>query len=88
MYDNAYGTGTPVARHNIKTGNQVPSDILAEIDRKIDDGNPVGGIFQFSPYNGGGGRHRADGRRSRPVLHRHGLVRRAPVTNCGGTSLL
>lgn len=55
VYDNAYGTGTPATRHNLKTGNQVPSDILAEIDRKIDDGNPVGGTFQFSLYDGGGG---------------------------------
>ena len=54
IYDTVYGTGTPAIRHNIKTGNQVPSDIMAEIDRKIDDGNPVGGTFQFSTYDGGG----------------------------------
>src|SRR5262245_16774189 len=28
MHDNVYGAGGGVARHNIKTGNQVPSDIL------------------------------------------------------------
>jgi len=55
IYDNVYGTGSGVARHNIKTGNQIPTQILAEIDRKIDDGNPVGGGFQFSSYNGGTG---------------------------------
>jgi len=54
IYDNTYGTGTPASRHNLKTGNQIPSDIMAEVDRKIDDGNPVGGTFQFSTYNGGG----------------------------------
>ena len=52
VYDSTYGTGTPAVRHNLKTGNQVPSDILAEIDRKVDDGNPVGGTFQFSIYAG------------------------------------
>jgi prepilin-type N-terminal cleavage/methylation domain-containing protein len=55
IFDNVYGTGAQAARHNIKTGNQIPTHILAEIDRKIDDGNPVGGGFQFSSYNGGAG---------------------------------
>lgn len=54
MYDNAYGSGTSVTRHNLKTGNQVPSDILAEVDRKIDDGVATAGKFQFSAYDGGG----------------------------------
>jgi len=53
IYDTTYGLGTAASRHNLKTGNQVPSDILAEIDRKIDDGNPVLGTFQFSLYAGG-----------------------------------
>src|ERR1700675_40402 len=52
IYDGAYGSGTPPSRHNLKTGNQIPSDLLAEIDRKIDDGNPIGGTFQFSAYSG------------------------------------
>jgi prepilin-type N-terminal cleavage/methylation domain-containing protein len=55
IYDSVYGAGGGAARHNLKTGNQIPSDIMAEIDRKIDDGNPVGGTFQFSAYDGGGG---------------------------------
>jgi hypothetical protein len=55
IYDNIYGAGAPANRHNLKTGNQIPSDLLAEIDRKVDDGNPVGGTFQFSAYDGGGG---------------------------------
>ena len=53
--DNVYGAGAGAVRHNIKTGNQIPSEILSEIDRKIDDGNPVGGVFQFSTYDGGAG---------------------------------
>ena len=54
IYDNAYGAGGGALRHNLKSGNQIPSDLMAEIDRKIDDGNPVGGTFQFSTYDGGG----------------------------------
>ena len=49
-YDNNYGTGTPPSKHNVKTGSQVPVEIVAEIDRKIDDGNPYSGAFQFSVY--------------------------------------
>ncbi len=30
-------------RHNLKTGGQVPSDILAEVDRKVDDGSATAG---------------------------------------------
>jgi len=43
------------ARHNLKSGGQIPSDILAEVDRKIDDGSATGGTFRFSAYNGGAG---------------------------------
>ena len=55
IYDAVYGTAAGAPRHNIKTGNGIPSEILSEIDRKIDDGNPIGGVFQFSIYNGGAG---------------------------------
>ena len=34
----------------MKTGGQMPVEIIAEIDRKIDDGKPATGAFQFSPY--------------------------------------
>jgi prepilin-type N-terminal cleavage/methylation domain-containing protein len=55
-FDNKWGYSTnPARRHNIKTGNQLPVEILAEIDRKIDDGMPTSGRFQFSAYAGAGG---------------------------------
>lgn len=51
-YDRAYGN--PVAinpeRHTLKTGQFVPVVILAEIDRKIDDGKPWSGGFQVSYF--------------------------------------
>jgi hypothetical protein len=54
MYDGVYGTGTVAtpntAKHNLKTGSQVPVEIMAEVDRKIDDGLPYAGGFQYSVY--------------------------------------
>lgn len=47
QFDTDYqGSGGTANRHNLKTGNQVPSDILAEIDRKVDDGSPAQGSFR------------------------------------------
>jgi hypothetical protein len=58
IYDGVYGqtggvTGSAL-RHNLKTGPQIPVDIIAEVDRKIDDGLPYTGGFQNSLYAGGG----------------------------------
>jgi len=51
-YDNIFGNGMASVRHNLKIGNMIPSEILLEVDRKIDDGNPLAGSFQFSTYTG------------------------------------
>jgi prepilin-type N-terminal cleavage/methylation domain-containing protein len=57
-FDNDYSDTVPVAaianRHNLKSGNQVPSDILAEVDRKVDDGNPLTGTFRFTAISATG----------------------------------
>ena len=90
IYDNAYGpaTPTPASRHNLKTGNQIPSDLLAEIDRKIDDGNPIGGTFQFSTYNGGGSGGVAPGAGCTITAGTVTTWASTTVdTNCGGASL-
>jgi len=42
--------GGGVVRDNLKTGNRVPANVLAEVDQKIDDGRPGSGKFQFSSY--------------------------------------
>jgi prepilin-type N-terminal cleavage/methylation domain-containing protein len=57
IYDNSYGDAgaPPASKHNLKTGTQVPVEIIAEVDRKIDDGRPYTGSFQFSPYTPPGG---------------------------------
>jgi hypothetical protein len=52
-YDNTYGDpgvpGRPL-RHTLKTGHNIPASVLAEADRKIDDGNGLTGTFQFSNH--------------------------------------
>jgi prepilin-type N-terminal cleavage/methylation domain-containing protein len=51
--DSAWGySGNTAVRHNVKTGNLIPVGILAEVDRKIDDGLPGSGRLQFSTYAG------------------------------------
>jgi prepilin-type N-terminal cleavage/methylation domain-containing protein len=56
VYDNVYADagGSPVARHNVKTGNQIPVEIISEVDRKVDDGNANTGGFRGSLYIPGG----------------------------------
>jgi prepilin-type N-terminal cleavage/methylation domain-containing protein len=54
VFDGAYGSATSAQRHNLKTGAQIPVEIIAEVDRKIDDGRPFSGSFQFSAYRGNG----------------------------------
>ncbi len=48
--DATYQAAGP-ARNNVKTGTGIPSLVLAEVDRKIDDGNPASGEFQASAFN-------------------------------------
>ena len=80
-------------RHNIKTGSQVPVEILAEIDRKIDDGAPNTGGFQFSIVSGQLALQTLPWPVPTPALLVPGAtatwaVHRAASTNCGGASLL
>jgi len=54
IYDNTYADTTtpPPNKHNLKTGAQVPVEIISEVDRKIDDGNGLRGGFRYSQYAG------------------------------------
>lgn len=47
-YANNYAGTSPVNINHLKSGLQVPSNILAEVDRKLDDGNPLTGKFRNS----------------------------------------
>jgi hypothetical protein len=44
--DSSYAGAGGVTRHNVKTGGSIPSDLLAEIDRKVDDGNSITGSYR------------------------------------------
>ena len=44
-------TGTAAARLQVHTGPRIPSNILAEVDRKIDDGVPNSGDMRFNEYD-------------------------------------
>ena len=53
MTDTAYNDAAVAvgpARTNLKSGKNIPSNVLAEVDRKIDDGNPRTGTFRFSTW--------------------------------------
>jgi prepilin-type N-terminal cleavage/methylation domain-containing protein len=86
-YDNSFGGSayTQTARHNLKTGNQVPVAILAEVDRKIDDGNAYSGGFQFSAFAGDGA-SMPDEFSCVDFGTGSWLIANSE-TNCGGTSL-
>lgn len=51
IFDSVYQDASPANRHNLKTGANIPSDILAEVDRKIDDGLGNAGQFRYSTFN-------------------------------------
>ena len=78
--------GPPAAspRHNLKTGNRIPSNILAEIDRKVDDASATTGSFRFSNHDGGAGAPDP----ARCVLPTGQWNSQATEANCGATTLL
>jgi len=88
VYDNNYsvivGDPAATARHNLKTGNQVPVEIMAEVDRKIDDGNPGRGSFRFSVYVGAG---TAPTAATCADLTAGNWLTTSGQTNCGAASL-
>ena len=51
--DSVYAGAAGTSRHNLKTGGQVPSYILGEADRKVDDGHALLGSFRGSTYTTG-----------------------------------
>jgi prepilin-type N-terminal cleavage/methylation domain-containing protein len=55
MHDGLYGAGdstTPSGtRPNLKSGKRIPVEIIAEIDRKVDDGLPESGSFQRTTHD-------------------------------------
>jgi prepilin-type N-terminal cleavage/methylation domain-containing protein len=57
IFDTVYREGAADAgtsRHNLKTGANIPSDILAEVDRKVDDGQAGTGTLRHSIFGASG----------------------------------
>lgn len=93
IYDGVYGIASAgAARHNLKTGAQIPVDIIAEVDRKVDDGAPYTGSFQFSAYQGNAAAAPTESAAATPACTSTNTA--AAIwnatngsTNCGGASL-
>lgn len=93
IFDNIYGIASGgVARHNLKTGAQIPVEIIAEVDRKIDDGLPYTGAFQFSVYQGNAAAAPTEGSATAPSCTSGNTAAATwnainGSTNCGAASL-
>ncbi|MBU0594346.1 MAG: prepilin-type N-terminal cleavage/methylation domain-containing protein [Gammaproteobacteria bacterium] len=87
IYDDVYSDPvTATVQLNLKTGNQIPVRVLAEVDRKIDDGYPQSGAFRFSTYAGGGiAPTEADCINTTTTPHSWNIAENA--SNCGGASI-
>lgn len=86
IFDGTYREGaadTGNSRHNLKTGAGIPSDILAEVDRKVDDGRAGTGqmrhsTFAVAPATSGSFADCADA---------NGWKSQTPFANCGAATL-
>ncbi|MDH5535129.1 MAG: type II secretion system GspH family protein [Betaproteobacteria bacterium] len=86
-YDTGFSGAGPTARHNLKTGNQMPSELLGEVDRKVDDDNPESGTFRFSAVSVTGTAPVAADCYSGAGASARWRVATAPGPNCGAASL-
>lgn len=88
IYDNVYADpGTAALRHNLKTGNQIPADILVEVDRKVDDGLADRGSLRFSAHTGLTTGSAPDPTKCFTAGTGAWIVTGTIETNCGGSSL-
>jgi hypothetical protein len=88
--DQQYGLGAGPLKHNLKTGAQLPVEIVSEVDRKIDDGFPYTGAFQFSTYAASGATAPvASGAQSciDTTATPNAWAVRTASSNCGGATL-
>ena len=93
IYDGVYGSGSSPQRHNVKTGAQIPVELISEMDRKIDDGSPNTGGFQFSVFQGNAAAAPTTGSTTSPACTDGTGAANVwnttnGSTNCGGASLL
>lgn len=87
IFDGVYNNGaaaTGNSANNLKSGNQIPSNILAEVDRKIDDGNPRTGTLRFSTFTVGG---TAPSAATCAAVNTDLWLVQTPDANCGAANL-
>jgi len=85
--DTDYGdvvSASPPALLNLKTGGNVPSAVLAELDRKIDDGVPGTGTFRIAPAWDNASSACYSGTLGAPTLN---YVMSVDVKACGGAAI-
>ena len=82
IFDAVYQDAAPIARHNLKTGANIPSDILAEADRKVDDGLGTGGQLRYSTFGSA-----AAGSGTCYVAATGAWQSATPNANCGAATL-
>ena len=90
IYDNAWGlVAAGTNRHNLKTGPGIPVAVIAELDRKVDDGLPYTGTFQFSLWASNGAAPAAPAATSCTTTAAVASTWNANNgnTNCGGSTL-
>ena len=87
-FDSQYASLVPGSpgRHNLKTGSQISSEILAEMDRKADDGSAARGSMRFSDYDSGTGA--PDPAKCFQPVAPYDWIATIFEGNCGATSLL
>jgi prepilin-type N-terminal cleavage/methylation domain-containing protein len=91
VYDGNYAEGAiannGIARHNVKTGSNIPVEIIAEVDRKVDDGKSNTGGFRLSTYGAPAAGGVGAAAPSCADSTGQWLVTQG-ANNCGGASLL
>ncbi len=75
--------GSNRAAHELRTGRNIPVDVLAELDRKTDDGIPRTGSFQTDQ-----GVNPATCRQGAGSTSTYRIVSNNPQSNCGGVYVL
>jgi prepilin-type N-terminal cleavage/methylation domain-containing protein len=92
-YDAVYAVpsgASAIPRHNLKSGNQIPVEIMAEVDRKIDDGNGSTGSFVFAAFSATGTGPTAAACMNTTAGPTFGvwILTGQTEVNCGGASLM
>lgn len=76
-------SGNPTSKNELRTGRNIPVGVLAELDRKIDDGIPETGSFQTDRQA-----NLATCRTNAGALSTYTVTGAAPQTDCGGVHIL